>query len=134
MRDFRLVERDGAAARRQQRDIERRGRPTDRAGERESANDLQFSQLKIPFTQEDWVITIDDAALRGASIGATASGTINLPGGKMAISGAFIPAFGLNNIAGGIPILGGLFGGRNEGLVRRHLPAVRAARRSRSSR
>jgi hypothetical protein len=34
----------------------------------------------------------------------------------MAISGAFIPAFGLNNMPGAIPILGGLFGGRNEGL------------------
>ncbi len=82
----------------------------------EATSDLQFSQLKIPFRQEDWVITVNDAALRGSALGATASGTVNLPGGKIAISGAFIPAFGINNIAGGIPILGGLFGGRNEGL------------------
>ena len=41
---------------------------------------------------------------------------MNLPGGKLAISGALIPAFGLNNMAGAIPLLGGLFGGRNEGL------------------
>ena len=34
----------------------------------------------------------------------------------MAISGAFIPAFGLNNMPGSIPLLGALFGGRNEGL------------------
>jgi hypothetical protein len=79
-------------------------------------NDLQFSQLRIPFRQEGWVITISDAALRGASLGGTANGTINIPGGKMAISGALIPMFGLNNVPGSIPLLGALFGGRNEGL------------------
>jgi hypothetical protein len=79
-------------------------------------SDLQFSQLKIPFRQEGWVITITNAALRGAALGATASGTVNIPGGKIAISGAFIPAFGLNNMPGAIPLLGGLFGGRNGGL------------------
>ena len=71
-----------------------------------NSNDLQFSQLRIPFRQEGWVITIADAALRGATLGATASGTINIPGGKIAISGAFIPAFGLNNMPGSIPLLG----------------------------
>jgi hypothetical protein len=79
-------------------------------------NDLQFSQLRIPFRQSDWVITISEAALRGAALGATANGTINIPGGKMAISGALIPMFGINNVPGSIPLLGALFGGRDEGL------------------
>ena len=84
----------------------------------EAAGDLHFTQLRIPFQQKDWVITVNDAALRGATLGATASGTINLPDGKMALSGALIPAFGLNNIAGAIPILGAILGGgRNEGLL-----------------
>lgn len=83
-----------------------------------TANDLQFSQLRIPFRQEGWVITIDDAALRGATLGATSSGTINVPDGKLAVSGTLIPAFGLNNIAGAIPLLGAILGGgRDEGLV-----------------
>jgi hypothetical protein len=83
-----------------------------------SSGDMSFAELRIPFRQKDWVITIDDAALRGASLGATGSGTINVPGGKLAISGTFIPAFGLNNIAGKIPIFGGILGGgRDEGLV-----------------
>src|SRR6185503_16560358 len=59
----------------------------------ESSGNLQFSQLRVPFRQEGWVITISDAALRGSALGATASGTVNIPGGKLAISGAFIPAF-----------------------------------------
>jgi hypothetical protein len=79
-------------------------------------NDLKFTQLRIPFRQEGWVITISDAALRGSALGATANGTINIPGGKMAISGALIPMFGLNNVPGSIPLLGALFGGRDEGL------------------
>lgn len=84
----------------------------------QAAGDLHFSQLRIPFRQEGWVITIDDAALRGGLIGATASGTVNIPGSAMALSGTIIPAFGINNIAGAIPILGAILGGgRNEGLV-----------------
>jgi hypothetical protein len=84
----------------------------------QASNDLHFSQLRIPFRQEDWVVTIDDAALRGAVLGATASGTVNIAGGKMAISGTLIPAFGINNIAGAIPLLGAILGGgRDEGLV-----------------
>ncbi|MDP9189707.1 MAG: AsmA-like C-terminal region-containing protein, partial [Actinomycetota bacterium] len=79
-------------------------------------NDLNFTQLRIPFRQEGWVITIADAALRGAALGATANGTINIPGSKMAISGALIPVFGLNNVPGSIPLLGVFFGGRDEGL------------------
>jgi hypothetical protein len=83
-----------------------------------ASNDHQFSQLRIPFRQEGWVITIDDAALRGALMGATASGTVNLPDAKMALSGTLIPAFGINNIAGAIPLLGAILGGgRDEGLV-----------------
>lgn len=79
---------------------------------------LSFEELRVPFRQSGWVINIDEASLRGAILGATASGTINIPGGKMALSGTFIPAFGLNNIAGSIPLLGAILGGgRNEGLL-----------------
>lgn len=82
-----------------------------------TVNDHEFSQLRIPFQQQGWVITIDEAALRGVSVGATANGTINLPDSKMALSGTLIPAFGINNIAGGIPLLGAILGGgRNEGV------------------
>ena len=60
----------------------------------QSTNDMHFTQLRIPFRQQDWVVTIDDAALRGALIGATAGGTINIAGGKMAISGTLIRSDG----------------------------------------
>jgi hypothetical protein len=83
-----------------------------------TGDEHQFSQLKIPFTQQGWVITVDDAALRGALLGATASGTINVPDGNLALSGTLIPAFGINNIAGSIPLIGAILGGgRDEGLL-----------------
>jgi hypothetical protein len=79
---------------------------------------LSFEELRVPFRQAGWVINIDEASLRGPVLGATASGTVNIPARQMAISGTFIPAFGLNNIAGSIPILGAILGGgRNEGLL-----------------
>jgi hypothetical protein len=84
----------------------------------ETSGDLDFSQLRVPFSQQDWVISINDAALRGASLGATAEGIVNIADGRMAITGTFIPAFGINNIAGAIPLLGTILGGgRDEGLV-----------------
>jgi hypothetical protein len=82
------------------------------------SGDTSFTQLRIPFSQKDWVITIQDAALRGPMLGATADGTVNVPDGKMAISGTFIPAFGINNVVGAIPLVGTILGGgRDEGLV-----------------
>jgi hypothetical protein len=117
MRDFRVVEESALApaVRSAQSHIRERGLPV---SDNDTATDLSFAQLRIPFRQEGWVIAMDDAALRGPMLGATASGTINIPGGRVAISGTFIPAFGINNIAGAIPLLGTILGGgRDEGLV-----------------
>lgn len=80
--------------------------------------DLAFDRLVIPFGRQKGIIAIDEAHLRGPVIGATGSGTLNLTARKVAVSGTFIPIFGLNNIAGSIPILGTILGGgRNEGLL-----------------
>lgn len=114
MRDFRVLNESAL------RPVLDRSSPRDSMvhSNQQSSGDLHFTQLRIPFKQKDWVISIDDAALRGSLIGATASGTINLPDSKMAVSGTLIPAFGINNIAGAIPLLGAILGGgRNEGLV-----------------
>jgi hypothetical protein len=116
MRDFHLQARQ--RLRRPSR-AQGRLRPIARASAtRQNSGDLHFTQLRIPFRQDRWVISIDDAALRGPMLGATATGTVNIPGKKMALSGTLIPAFGLNNIAGAIPIIGTILGGgRDEGLV-----------------
>jgi hypothetical protein len=79
---------------------------------------MQFSTLQIPFQRQGDVVHIREAFLRGAMLGGTGSGTINLAERSISISGSLIPVFGINNIAGAIPLLGPILGGgRNEGLV-----------------
>lgn len=118
MRDFKIYDEAALSPAVETARRAAKNRSIDRDVPAAASQDLSFSQLKVPFRQDGWVLSIEDAALRGALIGATASGTINIPGGKIAISGTFIPAFGLNNIAGAIPILGTILGGgRDEGLL-----------------
>jgi hypothetical protein len=82
------------------------------------ARNMQFSTLQIPFERRGDVVHVREAFLRGPMLGGTGSGTIDLGDSSIAISGSLIPVFGLNNIAGAIPILGEILGGgRNEGLV-----------------
>jgi len=101
-------------------------RPVTRSGTRAreeifadiDTNDIGFAKLRIPFRMSKGVVAIDEAYLRGPILGATASGTINLTDSKIALSGTFIPAFGINNLAGSIPIVGQILGGgHNGGLV-----------------
>jgi hypothetical protein len=82
------------------------------------ASDLKFSKLRIPFRRQGDLVALDEAYLRGLLIGGTGSGTVNLRQGKLVIAGTLVPAYGINNIAGAVPIVGRILGGRkNEGLV-----------------
>jgi hypothetical protein len=117
LRDFRLLD-ESALAPAVRTAQQAATRAAAARSDRPDWNDLAFTQLKIPFRQEGWVIQVEDAALRGTILGATGSGTINVPGAKIAISGTLIPAFGINNMAGAIPFIGRILGGgRDEGLV-----------------
>ncbi|MYZ47190.1 AsmA-like C-terminal region-containing protein [Propylenella binzhouense] len=79
---------------------------------------MSFTELHVPFRTSRGDILIDDAYLRGPSLGGTGAGTIDIDGRKLTITGTLVPAFGLNNIAGALPIIGAILGGgRNEGLV-----------------
>ena len=79
---------------------------------------IGFTTLKIPFRRDNDILAIGEAFLRGPVLGATGRGTVNLDQRMIAISGTFVPAFGINNIAGAIPLFGKILGGgRNEGLL-----------------
>lgn len=79
---------------------------------------LHFGKLHIPFTKADGIVTVNEASLRGPTVGASGRGTIDLKGQNLALSGTIVPAYGVNNIPGAIPILGQLLGGRKrEGLI-----------------
>lgn len=79
---------------------------------------IVFSLARLPFSRSGDVITLQEAFVRGPAIGATGSGTVNLEERQFALSGTLVPAFGINNVAGAIPLFGEILGGgRNEGLV-----------------
>lgn len=63
-------------------------------------------------------LSIDSGVLRGPSIGSTFQGSLYDAKGNMAITGTFMPAYGLNRLFGEIPLLGQLLGnGRDRGLI-----------------
>ncbi len=98
--------------------IRGRGRDREHVLLTTDTENINFSTLKIPFRRQNDILAIGEAFLRGPVIGATGRGTVDLDQRKIAISGTFVPAFGINNIAGAIPLFGQILGGgRNEGLV-----------------
>jgi hypothetical protein len=63
-------------------------------------------------------LSVTDGVVRGPTIGSTFQGTVFDKDGNMAITGTFMPAYGLNRIFGEIPILGQILGnGRDRGLI-----------------
>ena len=56
--------------------------------------------------------------MRGPVIGTTFQGTLYDASGNMAITGTFMPAYGLNRLFAEIPIFGQILGnGRDRGLI-----------------
>ncbi len=77
-----------------------------------------FSRTTVTFAMREGVITVTEGVAKGNSVGATASGQVDLNNQRIALSGTYIPAFGLNNLAGRIPLFGAITGaGSNEGLL-----------------
>ncbi len=115
--DFRLMEepKSGrAAAMREGKDgtrqIELRRVEFDRS--------TDFDRASARFSQRDGVINVSDGVAKGNSVGATATGQIDLNNARLSLSGTYIPVYGLNNLVGKIPIVGAIAGaGSNEGLV-----------------
>lgn len=63
-------------------------------------------------------LSVSDGVVRGPTIGSTFQGTVFDGDGNMAITGTFMPAYGLNRLFGEIPILGQILGnGRDGGLI-----------------
>ncbi|TBW36926.1 hypothetical protein EYW49_12265, partial [Siculibacillus lacustris] len=77
-----------------------------------------FDRASVRFSLHDGVIDVAEGIAKGKSVGATAAGQLDLASQRIALSGTYIPAFGLNNLAGQIPILGAITGaGSNGGLL-----------------
>lgn len=76
---------------------------------------LSFSDLDIPFTQHEGVITLKDGRVHGSALGFTASGKIFTHAEVLDVEGTLVPAYAINSALGNIPFIGGLFSGGEKG-------------------
>ena len=70
---------------------------------------MPFRQLIAPFSFDAGVMTLKDARAYAASLGFTATGTIDLNAGIYDIHGTVVPAYAVNALPGKIPLIGRLF-------------------------
>jgi len=70
---------------------------------------LEFNRLVAPFSIDNGVMTLKEARAFSASLGFTASGTIDLDASIYDIHGTVVPAYALNTLPGKIPLIGKLF-------------------------
>jgi hypothetical protein len=117
IRDFQIVE-DPKLARLIETAAKNGGGRNARAGGSSApvpASATSFDRLTLDFRLTDGVLSIEDAVLRGAGSGGTATGTVRLDTGRISISGTYIPIFAINNLFGRIPVLGEILGGGRDG-------------------
>ncbi|MDB5559049.1 MAG: hypothetical protein JWQ36_1983, partial [Enterovirga sp.] len=82
------------------------------------AEQVDFSKLDAAFTRSASRVEYKDVVVWGAQVGFTLGGYVDYARDRTEILGTFVPAYGLNNAFGQVPIVGLLLGGgnRNEGL------------------
>jgi hypothetical protein len=79
---------------------------------------VQFERGSAQIEKGPRYLKIGNGVLRGPLIGTTFQGTLFDGDGNMAMTGTFMPAYGLNRIFGEIPLFGAILGnGRDRGLI-----------------
>lgn len=82
------------------------------------ASEVTFERGFARIEKGPGYLSVSDGVVRGPSIGSTFQGTVFDKDGNIAITGTFMPAYGLNRIFGEIPLLGQILGnGRDRGLI-----------------
>lgn len=76
---------------------------------------VAFDRMRLDYTKRGSVVVIDDAILRGASVGATFNGTLDLARQTVSLAGTYLPAYAFNNLFGKLPIIGLALGGGSKG-------------------
>lgn len=90
-------------------------RPAQRNPQRGSA--ASFIRMRIDFTRTPGRFTIKEALIFGPTIGATVDGVLDYANNTVQLRGTYVPAYGINNIFGQIPLVGLFLGGPKEGLL-----------------
>jgi hypothetical protein len=79
----------------------------------ETARDFKFSRLRLDFERRGGILDIKDALIGGPAVGVTIRGTVDIAGEELGLSGTYIPAYGLNTVFSGIPLVGPILSGRS---------------------
>jgi hypothetical protein len=79
---------------------------------------IAFNQHRAPFSVGNGQFQLNDAYVNGPALGATMRGRVDFKTKTVNLGGTYVPLYGLNSALGAIPILGGIFVGREgEGVV-----------------
>ena len=79
---------------------------------------VRLSRAEIGVVYDRGTLQFTDGIVRGPEVGAAFEGTVIDPAGRVALTGTFLPAYGLNRIFGEVPVLGAFLGnGRDKGLI-----------------
>jgi hypothetical protein len=70
---------------------------------------LALTEAEIPFSVDSRMLHLHDARAFSASLGFTATGTVQLANGDVDLDATIVPAYWLNTLPGKIPVLGKLF-------------------------
>jgi len=77
---------------------------------------VRFDKLTANFTRNGGKLEVRDGVVANSAFGLTTKGFIDFSHDKVDLNGVFVPAYQLNNAINGIPLIGGLFGGKDEGV------------------
>jgi AsmA-like C-terminal region len=79
----------------------------------EYSQQLEFENLRVPFSVGSGQFVIHDGIINGPVLGATMRGNIDFRRERISLSGTYVPLFGLNAAISGVPILGDILSGRH---------------------
>ena len=78
---------------------------------------VRFERVKADFSRAGGRLELRDALIYNPSFGLTAQGYIDYHLDRVDVSGTFVPAYSLNSVVTGIPVVGVILGGgANEGM------------------
>lgn len=78
---------------------------------------VAFTKLEAQFTRTGNKVDVRQGSMYGLQVGATVEGSVDFAHDQVALSGTFVPIYGLNNLFSQIPVVGVLLGGgSHEGL------------------
>jgi len=78
---------------------------------------LAITKVQTSFTYQRNLLRLTNAQAHSASIGFTASGSVNLATSQLNLHGTIVPAYLFNNALSNLPLVGGLFSAEKGGGV-----------------